>query len=161
MDQRAAELVKKLGLMPHPEGGLFREIHRSELLVSPADGRSHRVALTAIYFLLTEGAVSRWHRVRSDEVWHFYEGSPLTLWISSPQVERVQQYSLGPLRDAQLPVLAVPGGWWQAARTDGDYTLVGCTVGPGFEFSDFAFAADIPAAAGALRAHDAALARLL
>src|SRR5215207_3630537 len=106
MDQRAAELVKKLGLTPHPEGGLFREIHRSDLLVSPADGRGHRVALTAIYFLLTAGAVSRWHRVRSDEVWHFYEGSPLTLWISSPQVERVQQYSLGSLGDAQLPVLA-------------------------------------------------------
>ena len=160
MHQRAAELVKELGLTPHPEGGLFREIHRSELQVDPADGRGRRVALTAIYFLLPAGAVSRWHRVQSDEVWHFYEGSPLTLWISSPSGDRVERRSLGPLSDSQLPVIAVPAGCWQAARSAGDYTLVGCTVGPGFEFSDFEFASNTPPAA-ALRLLDPALGELL
>ena len=161
MHQRAAELVKRLKLTPHPEGGLFRELHKSELVVDPADGRGRRAALTTIYFLLPAGSVSRWHRVRSDEVWHFYEGSPLTLWIWSPQTERVQRHLLGPVSDAQVPVVPVPGGWWQAARSGGDYTLVGCTVGPGFEFSDFAFAMDNPSVAAALRSQDPALAELL
>jgi predicted cupin superfamily sugar epimerase len=161
MHQRAADLVKELGLSPHPEGGLFREIHKSDLLVEPADGRGRRAALTAIYFLLPAGSVSRWHRVRSDEVWHFYEGSPLTLWVSGPGLERVHRHTLGPLSGTQIPVLPVPGGCWQAARSAGDYTLVGCTVGPGFEFNDFSFASDHPSAATALRSHDPVLAELL
>jgi uncharacterized protein len=158
--ERAAELVSELGLVPHPEGGYYAEVYRSSAVVHPADGRGSRVALTTIYFLLTEAAVSRWHRVRSDEVWHFYEGAPLDLWLAAPTGDDVNRLRLGPLDGDQQPVRTVPGGWWQAARSTGAYTLVGCTVGPGFDFSDFALAADHPAAARALRAH-AALGKLL
>ena len=151
--ERAAVLITELGLIPHPEGGYYGEVYRSETLVQPADGRGPRAALTTIYFLLTGETVSRWHRVLSDEVWHFYEGVPLDLWLASPTGDTVHQHRLGPLDGAQQPVRTVPGGWWQAARSTGTYTLVGCTVGPGFDFSDFALAADHPATARALRAH--------
>lgn len=161
MNDRAAMLVTTLGLIAHPEGGHYRELHRSRASVQPVDGRGPRPALTTIYFLLAGGAVSRWHRVRSDEVWHFYEGAPLELWTASPQGDNVNQYKLGPLEGAQQPVWTVPADWWQAARSTGAYTLVGCTVGPGFDFRDFALAADEPAAAAALRGRSPALAELL
>jgi uncharacterized protein len=153
MIDRAAALITALGLSPHPEGGYYGELYRSNAIVLPADGRGPRAALTTIYFLLTGDTVSRWHRVQSDEVWHFYEGAPLDLWLASPAGDAVDQHRLGPLDDAQRPVWVVPAGWWQAARSTGAYTLTGCTVGPGFEFSDFALAADHPAAARALGAH--------
>jgi predicted cupin superfamily sugar epimerase len=96
--------------------------------------------MTTIYFLLPRGAHSRWHRVESDEVWHFYEGAPLELlWIDEGlgtlRIER-----LGPVDVAgdTRPAFTIPARCWQAARTTGEYTLVGCTVGPGFEFDDFA-----------------------
>jgi predicted cupin superfamily sugar epimerase len=150
---RAAGLIAGLGLLPHPEGGYYGELYRSNAMVLPADGRGPRAALTTIYFLLTGDTVSRWHRVQSDEVWHFYEGAPLDLWLASPGADAVNQQRLGPLAGAQRPVCTVPLGWWQAARSTGAYTLVGCTVGPGFEFSDFALAADQPGVARALRAY--------
>jgi predicted cupin superfamily sugar epimerase len=161
MTDRAAALVATLGLIAHPEGGYYGELYRSDSMVQPADGRGQRPALTTIYFLLPEGAVSRWHRVQSDEVWHFYEGAPLDLWVASADGKRVKQQQLGTLVGTQLPVLTVPAGRWQAARSTGAYTLVGCTVGPGFDFSDFALAADQPLAAAALRAQHPALAELL
>jgi uncharacterized protein len=161
MNDRAATLVTTLGLVRHPEGGYYRELYRSQASVQPADGRGPRTALTTIYFLLAGEAVSRWHRVQSDEVWHFYEGAPLDLWTASPQGDYVNQYKLVPLEGAQGPVWTVPAEWWQAARSTGAYTLVGCTVGPGFDFGDFALAADQPAAAAALRAASPALAELL
>jgi uncharacterized protein len=161
MTDRAAMLVSRLGLIPHPEGGYYGEVYRSEAAVHPTDGRGSRAALTTIYFLLPAGAVSRWHRVLSDEVWHFYEGAALDLWMASPDGSRVNQHRLGPLDGAQRPIWTVPAGWWQAARSAGAYTLVGCTVGPGFDFKDFALAADQPSAASALRAHAPALAELL
>jgi predicted cupin superfamily sugar epimerase len=152
---RAAALIAALGLVPHPEGGHYGELYRSNASVLPADGRGPRSALTTIYFLLAGEELSRWHRVESDEVWHFYEGAPLDLWVASPTGDAVDQHRLGPLEAAQRPVWTVPGGWWQAARSTGAYTLVGCTVGPGFDYSDFAFAADHPAAARALGGHPA------
>jgi predicted cupin superfamily sugar epimerase len=158
---RAATLVATLGLIPHPEGGYYGELYRSHATVHPGDDRGPRPALTTIYFLLPSGAVSRWHRVQSDEVWHFYEGAPLELWMASPEGDQVDRYRLGPLEGLQRPVWAVPAGRWQAARSTGAYTLVGCTVGPGFDFQDFALAADQPAAAAALRAGHPALAELL
>ena len=161
MMDRAEELVAILGLLPHPEGGHYGEIYCSGTTVDPADGRGPRPALTTIYFLLPGAAVSRWHRVQSDEVWHFYEGAPLDLWIASPDGGQVNQHRLGPLDGAQRPAWTVPAGWWQAARSTGTYTLVGCTVGPGFDFRDFALAVDQPAAAAALRARHPALAGLL
>jgi uncharacterized protein len=161
MSDRATELARKLGLAPHPEGGLYREVYRSESSVYPADGRGSRPAITGIYFLLPAGAVSRWHRVQSDELWHFYEGAPLELWVATPSGDRIGQHLLGPCSDTVQPMQTVRAGWWQAARSTGGYTLVGCTVGPGFEFSDFVLAADIPSAAAMFRSHDAATGDLL
>ena len=161
MSDRATELAKELGLAPHPEGGLYREVYRSESSVYPTDGRGSRPAITGIYFLLPAGAVSRWHRVQSDELWHFYEGAPLELWVAAPSGDRIGQRLLGPCSDTVQPMQIVRAGWWQAARSTGAYTLVGCTVGPGFEFSDFVLAANIPSAAAMFRSRDPALAELL
>ncbi|HEX7337571.1 MAG TPA: cupin domain-containing protein [Gemmatimonadales bacterium] len=151
MADRAQTLIAQLGLKPHPEGGYYGELYRSEQSVTPADGRGPRSALTTIYFLLPAGAVSRWHQVQSDEVWHFYEGAPLELWIAPPSGDRIDRRQLGALGARQRPVHAVPAGWWQAARSTGDYTLVGCTVGPGFDFRDFVLASDVAAAPASLR----------
>ena len=153
MTSRADTLIATLELTVHPEGGYFGELFRSAALVQPEDRRGRRPALTTIYFLLPSGAVSRWHRVSSDEVWHFYEGAPLDLWTSDPHGRDVTRHRLGPLDTAQQPVHTVPAGWWQAARSTGAYTLMGCTVGPGFDFADFTLAADDPGAAAALRHH--------
>ena len=161
MIDRAEHLIAALGLIPHPEGGYYGELFRSDAAVHPTDGRGLRAALTTIYFLLPGAAVSRWHRVQSDEVWHFYEGAPLDLWMLSPDGGQANQHRLGPLDGAQRPAWTVPGGWWQAARSTGPYTLVGCTVGPGFDFRDFALAGDQPTVAAAVRARHPALAELL
>jgi len=154
MDARAAELIRRLGLEPHPEGGFFREIFRSAARVRPIDGRPERSAATTIYFLLAAGTHSRWHRVRSDEVWHFYEGDPLELFFAPPDADRVTRVVLGPARSADGSAAAapsahvhvVPAGWWQAARPAGRYALTGCTVAPGFEYEDFTFLKDDPVA---------------
>ena len=142
MDPRAEALVSALSLAPHPEGGYYRELWRSPLQVLPQDARDGRSALTTIYFLLPEGAVSRWHRVRSDEVWQYAEGALLDLWITPPSFERLDRVQLGPLTGGATPTHVVPAGWWQAAHTTGAYSLVNCIVGPGFEFVDFEFLAD-------------------
>ena len=142
MEPRAAELIRTLGLAPHPEGGYYREIWRSDLDVTPSDARGPRAALTSIYFLLPAGAISRWHRVRSDEIWHHYEGAPLELLLVPPDQLRLKRVRLGALGPDHAPVRCVPASWWQAARSLGAYTLVGCTVAPGFEFSDFELLAD-------------------
>jgi predicted cupin superfamily sugar epimerase len=150
VDTRAAELIATLGLAPHPEGGYFREIWRAGLGVEPGDRRGARSALTTIYFLLSAGAVSRWHRVRSDEVWHHYEGAPLELVLVRKEGQQLARVRLGPLSDGQAPVHCVPADTWQAARSLGAYTLVGCTVGPGFDFADFELLRDRPDLADAL-----------
>ena len=147
---RVAELIRDLDLAPHPEGGFYREIWRGRLGVEPADGRGGRAALTSIYFLLPAGAISRWHRVTSDEIWHHYEGAPLELLLMPPDEPRLERHRLGPLGPDQAPVRCVPAHWWQAARSLGAYTLVGCTVGPGFEFADFEMLNSRPDRADAL-----------
>jgi len=141
-------LVRDLGLSRHPEGGFFREVFRSDVRVTPADGRGARSALTTIDFLLTESQVSRWHQVDSDEVWHFHEGDPLELWTLSPDMETIKRHRLGA---AGVRHSTVAAGWWQAARSTGACSLVACTVGPGFDFADFRLAADSPVLASALR----------
>ena len=143
MHPRAEELIALLALAPHPEGGYFRQVHKSQLLVTPTDGRSDRSALTIIYFLLDEGSVSRWHQVLSDEAWHYYEGSPLELLMAPPKGGAAHAITLGPLAEGSKPLHVVPAGWWQAARPRGPYTLVGCSVGPGFEFADFTLLSDL------------------
>ena len=125
----ADRLIALLDLKPHPEGGYFRETFR--------DGSSGRAHSTAIYFLLKAGEVSRWHRVDAAEVWHFYRGAPLELRIGK------SVYVLGPdVDEAQAPQVVVSSGAWQSAKSLGDYTLVGCTVAPGFEFEHFEMAAE-------------------
>jgi predicted cupin superfamily sugar epimerase len=150
--ERVAALIRALQLAPHPEGGHYREIWRSPEAVARGDGRGERAAMTSIYFLLPAGARSRWHRVRSDEIWHHYEGAPLELLLVPADEFRLERRRLGPLGAdrAQAPVQCVPAGSWQAARSLGDYTLVGCTVAPGFEFADFELLSDRPEAADAL-----------
>jgi predicted cupin superfamily sugar epimerase len=129
MSREADRLIQLLDLKPHPEGGYFKETFRDA-----GTGRAHS---TAIYFLLKAGEASRWHRVDAAEVWHFYRGAPLELKIGR------DTYVLGPdIDEAQVPQLVVPPGQWQAARSLGAYTLVGCTVAPGFEFSTFEMAPD-------------------
>ena len=113
---RAARLIEELGLVPHPEGGWYRELHRSAATVTPADGRPPRAALTTIYFLLPAGEHSRWHRVASDEVWHFYEGHPIELLVAPPDLAHVERVRLGPALGSNGPVHTVPAGWWQAIR---------------------------------------------
>ncbi len=123
----ADALIARLDLKPHPEGGYFRETYRD---ANP--GRAHS---TAIYFLLKAGERSRWHRVDAAEAWHFYRGAPLELRIGR------QTHILGPeIEQGEAPQMIVPPGAWQVARSLGDYTLVGCTVAPGFEFSKFEMA---------------------
>ncbi|HTG43412.1 MAG TPA: cupin domain-containing protein [Verrucomicrobiae bacterium] len=136
MHDRARELIRELRLESHPEGGYFREIFRSPHEVKPLDERSARSALTTIYFLLLKGQHSRWHRVASDEAWHFYEGDPLVVsWIDEQNGGHDEVLAANSA--SSRPVCVVPAGCWQAAKPQGEYSLVGCTVGPGFDFQDF------------------------
>lgn len=135
LSARAKALIRRLRLQPHPEGGYYREIHRGDEKVGT--GRGARSAVTTIYFLLPRGACSRFHRVESDEIWHHYEGAPLRLIRLDPDLEAKEEMRLGPLAGKTAPVAVIPRGHWQAAESLGDYTLVGCTVGPGFDFADF------------------------
>lgn len=156
---RPDALVRHLSLRPHPEGGWYSEVFRSRDVVTPADRRGERAALTSIYFLLASGQQSRWHRVTSDEAWHFYEGAPLELWTIDPALERLERILLGPylpdpshIGPTTRPVHVVPAGYWQAARPTGDYSLTGCSVAPGFDFADFAMLSDDRAAVERLTA---------
>jgi predicted cupin superfamily sugar epimerase len=150
MHPRAAELIESLALVSHPEGGYFSEIFRSSARVHPDDDRGERSALTTIHFLLTEGTRSRWHRLRSDEIWHHCEGDRLELFWLDEEMRECRCLVLGSVEEGGQQVAVVPAGAWQAARSTGHYTLVGCTVAPGFEFSDFEMLADDRAAADAL-----------
>ncbi len=159
MHSRAAELIKLLDMRPHPEGGHYAEVFRSAHRVRVLDRNVERAALTTIYFLLTAGEFSRWHRVDSDEIWHYHEGDAIELLLFDDQ--GVRRMPLGPVERATRSTIVVPAGTWQAARTTGAYTLVGCTVGPGFEFADFSLLADAPDAASRLRARHPDLADLI
>jgi len=133
--ETAERLIALLGLEPHPEGGFFRETFRDPL--TDADGRA---LSTLIYFLLPKGVISAWHRVDAVETWHYYAGAPLTLrlWANEGAVET---QTLGPdLFSGERPQGIVPKHCWQSAQSQGDWTLVGCTVAPGFLFSGFEIA---------------------
>jgi len=133
----AADVIRLLGLAPHPEGGHFRECFRDSRTV--ADGS--RAASTAIYFLLALGERSHWHRVDAVEVWHYYAGAPLALEIAAGKHSPVERVRLGSnLAAGERPQAVVPAGAWQAAESLGAWTLVGCTVAPGFDFAGFELA---------------------
>jgi hypothetical protein len=130
----AAEIIRLLGLTPHPEGGHFRETFRD-----PASDGSGRAASTAIYFLLAAGEVSRWHRVDAAEAWHWYAGAPLALAIADGAGRRAIRLGAD-LAAGERPQAVVPAGAWQQAESLGSWTLVGCTVAPGFQFAGFELA---------------------
>ncbi len=137
----AKELIAQLELVPHPEGGWYREVHRSpELLQTP---RGPRSGLTAIHYLLEAPQFSRWHVVASDEVWHHHDGAPLELLIYRLSTRELSSRVLGSASAGYEPFCAVRAGDWQAARSLGAWTLVGCDVGPGFDFEDFQFIAAV------------------
>ena len=142
MHPRAEELVRRLGLAPHPEGGFYREIFRSARRVQPFDARPTRHALTLIYFLLADGGASRWHRVASDEAWTWVEGDALELFRLDAPLSAFSTHRLGPVAEDAEPAAVIGAGEWQAARTTGAYTLVTCAVGPGFDFADFRMMSD-------------------
>lgn len=158
---RIAELRRALALQPHPEGGAYREVFRSAAHVATADGRGARSALTTIDLLLAAGEHSAWHRVDSDEVWHLLEGGPLRLWLLPPALDRLDEVVLDAVGAGRAPRQVVPAGWWQAAEPAGDYAYVGATVGPGFEFADFAFGREHAALGQALDRLQPPLRRLL
>jgi uncharacterized protein len=130
----AADIIARLGLKPHPEGGHYRETFRDAR--ADANGRTQS---SAIYFLLARGDRSHWHRIDAVEIWHYYAGDPLTLQIADDAGRR--SIRLGPdLAAAEMPQAIVPPHAWQAAESTGDWTLVGCTVAPGFDFATFELA---------------------
>lgn len=130
----ANDIIASLDLKPHPEGGHYRETFRDPAV--DADGRSRS---TAIYFLLARGERSHWHRIDAVEVWHYYAGDALTLQIADD--DGTHSITLGPgLAAGEAPQAIVPAYAWQAAESAGDWTLVGCTVAPGFDFATFELA---------------------
>lgn len=139
-EMTADQIITQLDLQPHPEGGYYRQTWIAE--------NSGRPTGTCIYFLLKQGQSSRWHHVDAVEIWHYYAGAPLILSMAATDAGPAQDLLLGPdLASGQAPQLIVPEGHWQAARTTGEWTLVGCTVSPGFSFDGFTLAApgfDIP-----------------
>ena len=131
----AAEIIRLLDLKPHPEGGHFGETFRDP---STIDGRA---ASTAIYFLLARGERSHWHRVDAVEVWHYYAGAPLVLEMAADESGPIRRIKLGPdIAMGERPQGVVAARHWQAAESMGEWTLVGCTVAPGFEFANFEMA---------------------
>jgi uncharacterized protein len=154
------ELIRRFGLQQHPEGGYYSETYRADDLVhrdgAPAN-EGTRAASTAIYFLLAEGAYSAWHRIRSDELWHFYAGSPLEIHsIDERGVLSTRKLGHALEQPGTVFQAVVPAGHWFAARCcdPSTYALVGCTVAPGFEFSEFEIA-DVETLAQAYPLHRA------
>jgi uncharacterized protein len=132
---QAKDIIAALGMIPHPEGGWYAQTFRD----APQGGRGHS---TAIYYLLEQGQRSHWHRViDAAEVWHFYDGAPLELGLSPDgQISAIEILGLD-IMAGQRPQIIVPANHWQAAKSLGAWTLVGCTVAPGFEFLSFEMAA--------------------
>lgn len=130
----ADEIIAMLGLAPHPEGGHYRQTWIEE-----TDGP--RAAGTCIYFLLRQGERSHWHRVDATEIWHYHAGAPLTLSLSETDDGPARGHILGPnITAGERPQIIVPKDHWQSAKSTGDWTLVSCTVSPGFRFEGFTLA---------------------
>lgn len=143
---RLASVILSLNLQPHPEGGYFRETYRSSGVIrSESLGENYtgeRNFSTCIYFLLTSEMFSALHRIRQDEIWHFYDGSPIELHCISPDGTYAKTVIGRDIEKGEIPQFVVPGGSWFGARVilENDYSLVGCTVAPGFDFLDFELA---------------------
>ena len=156
-------LIERFGLQPHPEGGYFRETFRAADHVARLDEPgTARSASTAIYYMLCDGAHSAWHRIRSDEVWHFYAGEPIDVHVIS-STGQLLTHRLGDAlthHDAVFQAVVPAGQWFAAELCDpASFALVGCTVAPGFEFSEFELA-DAAALTKAYPQHEAVIRRL-
>ncbi len=128
----ADDIITRLGLAPHPEGGHYRQTWIAENPGRPTG--------TCIYFLLKAGERSRWHKVDATEIWLYHAGAPLTLHLAATEAGPATAHLLTPDLDAGAPQIIVPENHWQAAESTGDYTLVSCTVSPGFQFDGFTLA---------------------
>ena len=144
MNKKSEELISRLQLTPHPEGGYYKEIYRSSNNVSSSKGK--RSSLTSIYYLLSKNQVSCLHKVSSDEVWQFVEGDPLILVDLSSDLKTCNTKTLGALSEGLTPNHVIQSEHWQGAKCTGEYTLVSCFVAPGFEFEDFKLIHDDPKA---------------
>ena len=137
------EIIRKLNLEPHPEGGYYRETYRADLQIDQVSlGDSYsgkRNCSTCIYFLLTSDSFSSFHRIKQDEIWHFYQGNPIRMHLISPSGDYSNVTIGNNIETGEAPQFVVPRGYWFAGATMGDkgYSLVGCTVSPGFDFDDF------------------------
>jgi len=146
MKEQVEALTKKLALEPHPEGGFFKETYRSEGFIAEANlngtHEGDRSYATCIYFMLTSEAFSAFHKIRQDEIWHFYTGSPIILHMISPSGDYARIEVGNYVLYGQHPQFVVPAGYWFASevKEKDSYSLVGCTVSPGFDFRDFELA---------------------
>jgi predicted cupin superfamily sugar epimerase len=146
MNPEVNKLVENLRLLPHPEGGFFKEVYRSEKIIPrealPGDFSGDRSYCTSIYFLLTSKNYSAFHRIKQDEIWHFYGGTALSVHVIDKKGNYTEHKVGMDFRDGEAPQLVVPAGCWFAssvAKKD-SYAFVGCTVAPGFDFEDFELA---------------------
>ncbi|MEI7525512.1 MAG: cupin domain-containing protein [Mariniphaga sp.] len=140
------QIINRLDLQPHPEGGFYKEVYRSKGVIQGdslgAKFQGERNYSTSIYFLLTSEVFSSFHRIVQDEIWHFYDGSPLALHIISPEGDYSQRIIGRAIAQGEVPQFVVPGGSWFGAMVirETDFSLLGCTVAPGFDFRDFELA---------------------
>ncbi len=142
MHPEAKKLIDTLELQPHPEGGFYKEVHRSRDEVLSLNTNDKRNACTSIFYLLTSNDYSAWHRLKSDEIWHFYQGSPLNIYVLNKNEIEIRKLG-NPLQtvNASFKVIVEANQWFAAQPENLDsYTLAGCTVAPGFDFMDFEMA---------------------
>jgi hypothetical protein len=146
MQTKITRIIQQLSLIPHPEGGYYKETYRSheEILESSLDTKysGKRNCSTCIYFMLTSDTFSAFHRINQDEIWHFYQGSTLNLYMISPTGALTKVLIGSDILNGEVPQFVVPAGYWFAAKVveESSYSLVGCTVSPGFDFRDFELA---------------------
>ena len=136
MTLSAAEIIQQFNMQPHPEGGYFVETFRDDLTLPGKE----RAISTAIYYLLEKGDRSHWHRVDAVEIWHYYAGASLTLSLAADGAPGEEWILGADFQREERPQIIIPRGYWQSAHSNGDWTPVGCTVAPGFEFTGFEMA---------------------
>ena len=142
-ENKIQKIIEKLNLLPHPEGGYYKEIYRSSGTIDSSnlgsEFKGDRNYATSIYFLLTSETFSAFHKINQDEIWHFYDGAPITLHIISENGVHTQHTIGRDIFKNQEPQFVVPANHWFAATviSENDYSLVGCGVSPGFDFRDF------------------------
>ena len=140
MNSTVEKIVATLDLLPHPEGGFYKETYRSHIEESFEGFDGKRNVATGIYYLLEKGDFSAFHRIKSDETWHFYKGEALELFEIDLHGQVIQTMIGNDLEKGEKPQYTVKAGHWFASRSTGKYSLVGCTVYPGFDFADFEMA---------------------